>query len=329
MPIFLHQNINSIDEETPQNDEETCFPELIDPFSPSLTVQIKNYQRQRLKKTRSVGDNPVNESQFIQEGPPQGETDLEAAFPSNRQSWGCFEGDAGNHHQSCGEAPVETARGRRPERNQFLHPPGRYNKASWPRGDEAQHDTALNHGDYLAGQSGNVPALKNAYASSTTSASPRSTPPNSRSPSAVRQPFPFTVPGGVPSRSFLPQHKEDPQFFFTPTTIPKEEPLKIRIYILIVRVILPQIYLHGLLRVPYLYLSRVHEIFQDSTITLKDFENLTLMDGAEPGANGSMSDFSDSSKQSYARMKANWEMFIDGLMREWKTFNIISGLLLS
>lgn len=53
------------------------------------------------------------------------------------------------------------------------------------------------------------------------------------------------------------------------------------------------------------------------------------MDGVAHGEKGNMSDISESSKQSYVRMKANWEIFIDGLMREWKTFNIISGLLLS
>ena len=31
----------------------------------------------------------------------------------------------------------------------------------------------------------------------------------------------------------------------------------------------------------------------------------------------------------YERLKVTWESFIDSIMREWKTFNIISVLLLS
>ncbi|KAF9449378.1 hypothetical protein P691DRAFT_667543, partial [Macrolepiota fuliginosa MF-IS2] len=33
--------------------------------------------------------------------------------------------------------------------------------------------------------------------------------------------------------------------------------------------------------------------------------------------------------KAYLRLKKNWEDFIDNLLREWKTLNIISGLLLS
>lgn len=272
MALFLHQSDQPVDEENSPYPEETCFPELIDPFSPSLAVQMRSYQRQRQKKILSAGEVSDTPPQSIKERVPDEENDLENDLPAKRLSWGSVRAP-GPCHQNCGEMPVEYDRGRRPDKTQYLPPSRRYHSGSRPaEGSEAYNGTSTAQGTCDVGQSGNGPFTpKRAYAPSVASASPPSTPPHSRPGSIALQSSPFTFQAAVPSMCFLPQLKETPHFPFS-KTMPDEQPLKLRIYVLIVRVILPQIYLHCLLRVPYLYLSRVHEIFQDSTITLKDFE---------------------------------------------------------
>ncbi|KJA18063.1 hypothetical protein HYPSUDRAFT_90259 [Hypholoma sublateritium FD-334 SS-4] len=94
-----------------------------------------------------------------------------------------------------------------------------------------------------------------------------------------------------------------------------------------------QIYLHLLLRLPSLYFSRVARIFEEADLTLPEIKKMAL----ETASQGSPDSFDALSFESgitavppqYQRLKTTWESFIDSVMREWKTFNIISVLLLS
>ena len=94
-----------------------------------------------------------------------------------------------------------------------------------------------------------------------------------------------------------------------------------------------QIYLHLLLRLPSLYFSRVARIFEEADLTLPEIKKMAL----ETASRGSPNSFDALSFETgiaavppqYEKLKMTWESFIDSVMREWKTFNIISVLLLS
>ena len=94
-----------------------------------------------------------------------------------------------------------------------------------------------------------------------------------------------------------------------------------------------QIYLHLLLRLPSLYFSRVARIFEEADLTLPEIKKMAL----ETASRGLPSTFDALTLEAgiaavppqYEKLKTTWEEFIDSIMREWKTFNIISVLLLS
>ena len=114
-----------------------------------------------------------------------------------------------------------------------------------------------------------------------------------------------------------------------------------------------------LLRLPSLYFSRVARIFVDAEVSKPDIQrmidattgNLTAGAWAADGGTaigsgiasgtgvvlgpaGQIIPFPDdwappTVSPALARFKNSWEAFIDSLMREWKTQNIVSALLLS
>ncbi|PPR01360.1 hypothetical protein CVT24_006314 [Panaeolus cyanescens] len=108
-----------------------------------------------------------------------------------------------------------------------------------------------------------------------------------------------------------------------------------------------QIYLNFLLRLPSLYFSRVARIFEEADLTLPEIKKMAF----ETAFRGKLADSNSVQRAleyampiagrgtgkgdapaipvAYECLKASWEFFIDSLMREWKTFNIISVLLLS
>ena len=130
-----------------------------------------------------------------------------------------------------------------------------------------------------------------------------------------------------------------------------------------------QIYLHILLRLPSLYFSRVARIFEDAEVSRPDIQrvidacaggvfsdNINVGAGAGtvggtyagglapaaalgPGAQALApipvslpfpEDWSPPAvSPALARFKNSWEAFIDSLLREWKTLNVVSALLLS
>ena len=93
-----------------------------------------------------------------------------------------------------------------------------------------------------------------------------------------------------------------------------------------------QMYLYILLRLPSLYFSRVAQIFEEADMTLPEIKKMAL----EMASQGLRREFelemafeSCSVPPAYRRLTSVWESFIDSLMREWKTLNIISVLLLT
>ncbi|EGO01437.1 hypothetical protein SERLA73DRAFT_70623 [Serpula lacrymans var. lacrymans S7.3] len=109
-----------------------------------------------------------------------------------------------------------------------------------------------------------------------------------------------------------------------------------------------QVYLHLLLRLPSLYFTRIARIFEDAEVSRPDVQR--MIDGCglprqrsntsgtlPPGVHhhtGPMLPFPEewtttNVSPALVRFKHSWEFFIDSLMREWKTLNLVSALLLS
>jgi hypothetical protein len=95
-----------------------------------------------------------------------------------------------------------------------------------------------------------------------------------------------------------------------------------------------QIYLHFMLRLPSLYFSRVTRIFEDAEMSMPEIKKMALeaasgwKDPAKDLNRGFIFDPQELTPP-YASLQNSWQNFIDSLMREWKTLNIISVLLLS
>jgi hypothetical protein len=132
------------------------------------------------------------------------------------------------------------------------------------------------------------------------------------------------------SEKFLPldlsRELVQPNVYLNSATVDQEIPLRVYLLIFLTSILPRQIYLHCLLRLPYMYFSRVDQIFVDAHLSLEEIKEMALQDGIDGRMHGRKS---KGMPRSYLRLKKNWESFIDNLMREWKTLNIISGLLLS
>ncbi|KJA15465.1 hypothetical protein HYPSUDRAFT_172595 [Hypholoma sublateritium FD-334 SS-4] len=95
--------------------------------------------------------------------------------------------------------------------------------------------------------------------------------------------------------------------------------------------LLRQLYLHLLLRLPYVYFFRVVEIFEDSNLNLSEIKKMALEtafynDGyryAAPHETASII------PAQYKHLEESWNTFVDSLLRDWNTYNIVSALLLS
>lgn len=80
--------------------------------------------------------------------------------------------------------------------------------------------------------------------------------------------------------------------------------------------ILRQVYRHVLLRIPSMYFSRVSRVFRTARISGKDIQDMR--------GTGEL----DATPQ-MVRFRDLWVDFIDQLIKEWKTLNVIAALLLS
>ncbi|KAF9224568.1 hypothetical protein BS17DRAFT_766562 [Gyrodon lividus] len=112
-----------------------------------------------------------------------------------------------------------------------------------------------------------------------------------------------------------------------------------------------QIYLHLLLRLPSLYFSRIARVYDDAQLSKPDLErmiqcypsssqprqHLRTSSPIPPGAHYHRDPALPFPEEwtttnvppALVRFKNSWEAFIDSLMREWKTLNLVSALLLS
>ncbi|KAL4075486.1 hypothetical protein J3A83DRAFT_4068433, partial [Scleroderma citrinum] len=113
-----------------------------------------------------------------------------------------------------------------------------------------------------------------------------------------------------------------------------------------------QVYLHLLLRLPSLYFSRIARLFEDAEVSQPDIDRM-IGTCAPPSSlrraslvtsspipltahqhPGPLLPFPEewtpeNVSPALLRFKKSWEDFIDSLLREWKTFNLVSALLLS
>ncbi|TFK53330.1 hypothetical protein OE88DRAFT_1241238 [Heliocybe sulcata] len=126
---------------------------------------------------------------------------------------------------------------------------------------------------------------------------------------------------------------------------------------------LPRIvYLHLLLRLPSLYFTRVARIFEDAEVSRPDIQRMvdatgfresgfrastapTPAEGGAPAARGGAGTIRSHAvstlppapeewnppavSAALARFKRSWEEFIGSLLKEWKTLNVVSALLLT
>ena len=82
-----------------------------------------------------------------------------------------------------------------------------------------------------------------------------------------------------------------------------------------------------MLRIPSLYFNRVIRLFQDADVSRPEVER--LVGRLQAGGPVPRDWHPPNVSPSLARFKQNWEDFVDTLVREWKTLNVVSALLLS
>ena len=105
-----------------------------------------------------------------------------------------------------------------------------------------------------------------------------------------------------------------------------------------------QLYLCLLLRLPAVYFSRVARIFEDAEVSRNDMQRIIessrpsklstssrrVVNTAAPQVLPFPEDWTPPAvSPALARFKNSWEEFIDSLLREWKTLNLVSALICS
>lgn len=95
-----------------------------------------------------------------------------------------------------------------------------------------------------------------------------------------------------------------------------------------------QIYLHLLLRLPSLYSTRVGQILNDADLSLVEMKDMALRAlAADDKAIQYIATIRKDTEPreilppAYQRTKERWESFVDSLLEEWRTLNIVSALL--
>ncbi|KAJ7725425.1 hypothetical protein DFH07DRAFT_252722 [Mycena maculata] len=95
------------------------------------------------------------------------------------------------------------------------------------------------------------------------------------------------------------------------------------------------IYINLLLRLPLLYFSRVTRLFEDANLSLPDIRRMAVANADQwkdgtPGALMTAWLPNDATVSPHLlNFRHSWEGFIDALLREWKTQNVVSALMLS
>ena len=94
------------------------------------------------------------------------------------------------------------------------------------------------------------------------------------------------------------------------------------------RIVLLQIYRHILLRLPSMYFTRICRLFEEAEVTRPEIQN--MIDGAANGWDWTRArDWAPANASPQLRVfKSSWEEFIEIVIQEWKTLNVVSALLL-
>jgi len=94
-----------------------------------------------------------------------------------------------------------------------------------------------------------------------------------------------------------------------------------------------QVYHTLLLRLPALYLTRITRIIDDGKLTLPEIKKLATQDGSTNPLNWTIpivpSTGVPDAPPIVIRFRHSWGLFMDSLLKEWKTLNIVSALMLS
>lgn len=137
--------------------------------------------------------------------------------------------------------------------------------------------------------------------------------------------YPTTGPSMVPQAPIIVQTSGTPEMTWLAITLS-----------FFLDVIPRQFYLHLLLRFPSLYFSRVTRIFHDADMSMGEIKRMALEVANSNEAvkkellyQGIFPQESATAPISFINLRDSWQSFIDSLMREWETLNIISVLLLS
>ena len=94
------------------------------------------------------------------------------------------------------------------------------------------------------------------------------------------------------------------------------------------RLVLLQIYRHMLLRLPSMYFTRISRLFEEAEVTRLEIQG--MIDGAANGWDWTrLTDWNPAHASPALRcFKRSWEEFIEIVIQEWKTLNVVSVLLL-
>lgn len=121
---------------------------------------------------------------------------------------------------------------------------------------------------------------------------------------------------------YLPPASPRPPNYSPPFAGDQTFPVRAYILAFILDTLPRQIYLHMLLRLPYLYFTRVIRILEETNLSLPQIKR-NIRETAQQNIS-----YTNSVIQ-YGNLERTWGLFIDSLIEEWKTLNIISVLLLS
>jgi hypothetical protein len=95
--------------------------------------------------------------------------------------------------------------------------------------------------------------------------------------------------------------------------------------------IVRQIYRHFLLRLPSIYFSRVSRVFADAEVSRPEVQH--MIEGRNKGeAYRWPADHewvAPNVSPALIRFKESWESFVESVLKEWKTLNVVSTLLMT
>ncbi|KAG8995780.1 hypothetical protein FRB93_001062 [Tulasnella sp. JGI-2019a] len=145
---------------------------------------------------------------------------------------------------------------------------------------------------------------------------------------------PYDPPSYRGRRSRYVMHNDNGMFnpcmcmsYFSETLVHYVPSLETTVYFVSLSV--RQIYRHVLLRLPSLYFSRVWRIIFEAQVSHAELENLIVQRRLGTDFPINVAWVPPVVPPGLARFKGEWEEFIDQLVKEWKTFNVVSALLLS